>query len=790
MRLGWIAVQSIILTAVFILPYWLFDGKLSIGGDDGRLYFIFSQFWIDNLAWFSWFNFSSIGLHNPQQFIVPIVSIFALLNKLLPQLVVSNLAFSLPLVLGIIFFQKMIQAIFWRENESNALNLAALLGGLFYIFSPILWTISIAPFLYAVWLLALLPILSYYFLKYLQSGRWSYVLKGALAGVVLSLGFMAVPWFLGAIIPMVISLFICAKLFQRRELIKFTKRLAFYLTVLVVAQCFWLIPFGMSMLDTTGSYVGSTLSAATQDTFRPTVVATMSQNNIVYPLLNLFHRSIVFDFNWQIKKAFEQVYDNTYAINLIYVGIVSLAVLLGRQFADISEKRNFLIFAVALVSALFLFTVNIGPLMEVFLMLGNIPGMGMFRNAFDKFAIGFVYIYSILISISIWIILKYVPASYKRHLGVLIIFFVMTLLINVIPIKTLVNQPLWTTNNVFTTIRLSDEYSHFIEKVRQHTLKTSNVLSIPFAFPSYSIIKDESSNNVYIGASPLKILTGINDFSGSLSIYNEAEKQRLYRSVLSQNFAEFEQLLDEYNIGYVLVTNNIPRAVMNSYIFNGFPEQKKFNHQLQTWLRTKRLGFEVAKSETGMYSLYRIDRATSLFESQNAVFKKISPVKYKLSIRGLTKQQRLVFRDSFNLGWKLYLDKHTNLNECPMVADGLPGQIRECLRENHLVDWEDFSYFWRSNLSFARTSANNGINNEWSIDGQLIKDVGGGNYVQQPDGSIDVEMTLYFYPQLFFYVGIFISMMGLFVLTLLSFRQNRHSAIASKALNSNSIASV
>jgi len=774
--------NCLIVAAILVLPYWLFDAKLFIGGDDGRLYYVYPELYTTNLAWFSWYNNSSIGLNNPQQFIIPLTGFLAVLNKFLPQLIVSNLAFSLPACLGFIYFQKMIHTILWKENKSNILVFAALLGGLFYIFSPIIWSITIALFLYAVWLLALLPILSYYFLRYLQSGHLSNILCASIVGIALSVGFVAVPWLLGAIVPIIMSLVICALLFQRNELTNFIKRATHFLGALVITQCFWMVPFGMSVLDKSGSVGGTPLAALSteiQDTFRPTVVATMFHNNILYPLLNLFHRSIVFNFNWQIKEAFENIYDKIFFINFIFVIIVTLALFLRRQILDQSGNRIFLVLAVAWIVSMFLFTVNIGPLKEVFLMLGSIPGFAMFRNAFDKFAIGYVFIYAILISFSIWIILKNPFTGREKYKAGLITIFAVAIIINVIPIKTLVNRPLWTTNNIFTTIAISNEYSSFIEAVEQHTLRTSNALSIPFGFPAYAIIKDESSNNVYIGASPIKILTGVNDFSGSLSIYNEVERQRLYRAVLSQNFAEFEQFLTDYNIGYLLVTNNIPRAVMDSYIFNGFPDQKKFNRQLASWLRSKVLGVEVVKSETGAYSLYRINRPTSLLESNNLVFKKISPVKYKVSIRGITEQQSLIFKDTFNLGWKLYLDKPTGLSSCQDVANRLLDNIRECSRENHLFDWEDLRYLWRNNISFIHNPVKSGINHEWVIDRQVIKGAGENNYVKNPDGSIDVEMTLFFYPQLYFYVGAFISLLGLLALTLLSYFQRRATPSAS-----------
>ena len=41
------------------------------------------------------------------------------------------------------------------------------------------------------------------------------------------------------------------------------------------------------------------------------------------------------------------------------------------------------------------------------------------------------------------------------------------------------------------------------------------------------------------------------------------------------------------------------------------------------------------------------------------------------------------------------------------------------------------------------------------------------------DGTTDVEMTLFFYPQLYFYLGIIVSIVALAMLSLLAFNQTR-----------------
>ena len=498
----------------------------------------------------------------------------------------------------------------------------------------------------------------------------------------------------------------------------------------------------------------------------------MFDNNLIFPLLNLFHRSIVFKFDWAIKSVYESLYDNIFILNLIFIVIVIKVLLSYRYLLEATEKKTFFILVFAWLISLFFFTVNIGPLKYVFLVFGDIPGFVMFRNPYDKFAIGFVFIYATLISFSLWAILNETSTKKNKYKYGLIGLCTITLFINSFPIKSLVNKPLWKTKDIYTAINVPIEYLNFIEQVKRNTQVTSNILSIPFAFPAYSIIKDESSNAVFAGGSPLKILTGINDFSGFMSFPNP-EALKFHRAVLGQKFPEVKRFLHDNNIGYLFINHNIPKEVMQSYIFSSYPDQASFNRNLESWLLPNFTGTKLSTSNNGSYELYRTNIKTAILESKDLVFKKISPVKYKLRIRNVTEHHALIFKDKFNTGWKLYLDKVSGTNFCQDINDGLPVGMGECARVNRLFDWEDIQYLWKKNLSFKHLPDKNDIHNVWIIDKKLISSFSNENYVLHHDGVMDVEMTLFFYPQLYFYIGIIVTIIALFVFSLLAYRQSR-----------------
>src|SRR6185436_11280283 len=85
---------------------------------------------------------------------------------------------------------------------------------------------------------------------------------------------------------------------------------------------------------------------------------------------------------------------------------------------------------------------------------------------------------------------------------------------------------------------------------------------------AYSVIKENATNNIYAGTSPLKILTGVNDYSGDMS-FNPVVSDTLNAYIQKKQYDTLSQTLQKYNTSYVLVTKNIPQEVKESYLFGG-----------------------------------------------------------------------------------------------------------------------------------------------------------------------------------------------------------------------------
>jgi hypothetical protein len=585
----------LIILGLLLLPYYVFGGKLFIGGDDTRLYYLFPMDYLTHITDSAWFTFSSSGSYNPNFFLIPLLIAIEIVRLILRNdVVVMYFFFSVPLVLGFIYFQKALTLFFARDRR----NVSFTLGALLYVLSPITIVGQLDKFLYPVWLLALIPILLFHLIHFLRAGTKKDLAYAVMWSVLFSVAFYSIPWLLGMLIPVVVSLCVMGIFYARSLSGRNIKRALAFTGAVTLSQVFWLLPFINSVLiPSANSYGGQALSSETANTFSQTVLAT-STGSIFYPLINFFHREIAFDFHWELADIYKHYYDFLAPLNLILPCVIFAGLIKAKQRFDGNQYRLLMGSWIALVVSLFLFTVNIGVLKDVFLALGSIPGFAMFRNAYDKFALGYIFIYSSVFCMALFAISQ--VAASKKRIYVLYIGVFALILANAAPIKQLINKPLWTTKNVYTTIDYPREYTDFMHQVEKQVPATASILGVPFNISSYSLVKDPTSNNVFAGRSPVKILTGRNDYVGSLS-FNSGTAGLINDYIRDRDYKKLRTLLKVYGVSYIINTSNIPSEALDSYLFDPSVLDKQDDA-----FRSALFGRPVAKSAQGNYELYAI----------------------------------------------------------------------------------------------------------------------------------------------------------------------------------------
>lgn len=163
------------------------------------------------------------------------------------------------------------------------------------------------------------------------------------------------------------------------------------------------------------------------------------------------------------------------------------------------------------------------------------------------------------------------------------------------------------------------------------------------------------------------------------------------------------------------------------------------------------------------FDLYKIKDefiASHILSSSNLTFQKTNPTHYSIWLKGLKVSTSLEFLESYHPEWKLYVHKWGDNKECKnAITQYETSNTTECEPKNIFLSGIEFYASLRKNLQIAENTHAmvKGYANGWTIDENEIRKLGQEYYHQNEDGSIDVNIDLYFKPQSYFIYGLTIS---------------------------------
>lgn len=221
-------------------------------------------------------------------------------------------------------------------------------------------------------------------------------------------------------------------------------------------------------------------------------------------------------------------------------------------------------------------------------------------------------------------------------------------------------------------------------------------------------------------------------------------KNNAYKKIFKNNpDSDLKKTLEEMNIRYVLVNKDeIDISSLSSIPYENFHQYFSKNSKLV--------------ESNKYYDLFDLELSTP--HIYNSYFKKINPTKYNLYIENLSSSQDLIFLESYHKNWNLYLKANPSNEWCKEIKYYELTKANECEHTQTFFQGEELSYLWEKPIFDDKHTVANEYANKWTIDPKYIKaNYSTMYYKENSDGSIDVEIVMYFKPQSYFYIGIIIS---------------------------------
>ena len=223
------------------------------------------------------------------------------------------------------------------------------------------------------------------------------------------------------------------------------------------------------------------------------------------------------------------------------------------------------------------------------------------------------------------------------------------------------------------------------------------------------------------------------------------EKSILYH--LNENYSD--NLLDVSSIKYVVIPIDSPES--NDSFFKYYDKRGVFIDNISNlkYLHKANLNMEellVFENLDYKPHIYLTKELENIFKDtgvEEIEFYQESPVKYKIILKNLNSKKFLNFSEAFDFNWKIRI-----------------GEFKW---------WSGFfdkNFYLPEDLHLK----NNANLNSYIIDPVFIKEnIPKDNYILNGDGSINMEITLFYYPQAYFYIGLLLTFIILLVLIICFF---------------------
>lgn len=774
-RLHWLAllIGFLLITIPF---FWIRPGEMDIGGDGSRLYLYDPVNYLKNSLY--GIDSEGTGWFGPSHYLVSYTVLFILVKAFFssPHIAINLLA-AVKLVCGFWFVVRIVKELANEKarHEAKIAELAGIIAGIFYIFTPSVignW----ARALLTTDQVFLNPLIFYFLLRFFITEDLKYLWIPIGVSLLFAPNFSltgAPPFF--AFYPLGFLFLVLYTTLIRHRSISWRGLIAGGL-VFVGLHAFHLLPQVAGLFDR-GSFANTRVFDAN----------SMWVEGVNYFMAVLPNAKV----SWFLLLP-------SYNPSMTWSGIiVPFIVLIGLWLNRHLKRKVLLLVAGFYVITLFLVAANITHFwVAVYRTLFFIPGFSMFRNFSGQWQFVYSFYYALVFGLALQVIfLRCKPAFRRLCFLFLCVFFI----VSAWPFihGDLVNpRQIDTEADVRIVTRMDSRFEDFLQYVR--TMKgDGKILTLPFTDSVYQVLHG-TNDGAYMGPSMISSLAHRNDFAGYPLL--DPFPEVFYRLVKAENYVALKRLFALLNIKFIfhntdpqVYDGTFPRFPY-SYVRNFLPKTQKEMGEF-----VANLGVHLVY-ENGPYKLYTLadsdflphiyassnvlvyendrddwygknasffvdhptaDLRTGFIEKKDAVssadpttpmitFEKINPTKYSVTVEGVHGPYLLVFSERFNRNWKIFRDDaHELLTETESYFNGA---IRVKEQQDIFFDSDTIRTWRKKAIADKRHVVINGYANGWYILPEDTETMERYNFV--------IEMT----GQRYFYIGLLISFLILGVI--------------------------
>lgn len=281
--------------------------------------------------------------------------------------------------------------------------------------------------------------------------------------------------------------------------------------------------------------------------------------------------------------------------------------------------------------------------------------------------------------------------------------------------------------------------ANWFESQPESNKTAGKVLVFPLMKMGVSALQWNTGYDGYYGVYPLLLLT---NKSYIITEFDTNTMKKINLAIQNDD----STLIEQYNIEYLTVHNDANNQLItdNDWFVNFNQADKQKIYQSKIFEKKATFGsIEIFKNKS-----WNVDLDTA--NSTNKVdYKKISPVEYSVNISNLNAKTKIMIPERGNNGWQVYAVD----NSCS-DAGVFSGLFK--FRDKNKLD----------NIVFVKDITKN----EWTFDPAYIRsNIKESKYTINPDGSLNLHLSVYFKPQNDLDISFLISVLGLIAILTTTF---------------------